>query len=394
MIGEWTTQTTRSGFSVSADNRTTCFTGLTVDHIQVYVSDLASKAGTFAGNYGLRPVGRARVPGTAHSYTLAASDILFVLTEPLTEDHPGSAYLELHGEGVADIALGTDDARTAFHEAVRRGADPVAAPTERDGFVLATIKAFGDVVHTFVQRPVDGARHALPGFVPQTDLPVPAELGLREVDHFAVCVEAGQLDQVVDFYCSVLDFSMIFEERIVVGTQAMNSKVVQSASGQVTFTVIEPDLSRDPGQIDSFLKNHGGAGVQHIAMATEDIVASVGELVRRGVDFLSTPGTYYELLADRLEVSRHSVDELRGLNLLVDEDHEGQLFQVFARSTHPRGTYFFEVIERAGAKTFGSGNIKALYEAVELHHEQTRQREQDARQALLSAPEAQPSAGR
>ncbi|MGW3040415.1 4-hydroxyphenylpyruvate dioxygenase [Kitasatospora sp. NPDC001159] len=379
---------------MSADHKTRCFTGLTVDHIQVYVSDIASKAEALAGNYGLCPVGSARVPGTAHSYTLASSDILFVLTEPMTEDHPGSAYLEQHGEGVADIALGTDDARAAFHEAVRRGASPVAEPVERDGFVLASIMAFGDVVHTFVQRPAGAARHALPGFLPQTDLQASAELGLRKVDHFAICVEAGQLDQVVGFYCDVLDFAMIFEERIVVGTQAMNSKVVQSASGLVTLTVIEPDLSRDPGQIDSFLKNHGGAGVQHVAMATEDIVASVGELVRRGVDFLSTPGTYYELLADRIEVSRHSVDELRALNLLVDEDHEGQLFQVFARSTHPRGTYFFEVIERAGARTFGSGNIKALYEAVELHHEQTRQSEQEAQQSLLSHPEARPSASR
>ncbi|MFB8237925.1 4-hydroxyphenylpyruvate dioxygenase [Kitasatospora purpeofusca] len=379
---------------MSADDRTTCFTGLTVDHIQVYASDIASKAGTLARNYGLRPVGSARVPGTAHSRTLASSDILFVLTEPLTEDHPGSAYLEQHGEGVADIALGTEDARAAFHEAVRRGASPVAEPVERDGFVLASIMAFGDVVHTFVQRPAGAARHELPGFLPQTDLPVPAELGLRTVDHFAICVEAGQLDRVVGFYCDVLDFDMIFEEYIVVGTQAMNSKVVQSASGLVTLTVIEPDPSRDPGQIDAFLKSHGGAGVQHIAMTTGDIVASVGELVRRGVEFLSTPATYYELLADRIEVSRHSVDELRALNLLVDEDHDGQLFQVFARSTHPRGTYFFEVIERAGARTFGSGNIKALYEAVELHHEQNRQREQEDRQALLSDPEAQPSAGR
>jgi len=146
----------------------------------------------------------------------------------------------------------------------------------------------------------------------------------------------------------------------------MDSKVVQSRSGAVTFTLIEPDLSQQPGQIDDFLRNHGGAGVQHIAFAAEDIVKAVGLITSRGVEFLDTPASYYSLLPRRLRLARHTVDELQGLNVLVDEDHDGQLFQIFSRSVHPRNTLFLEVIERLGARTFGSGNIKALYEAVEL----------------------------
>jgi 4-hydroxymandelate synthase len=159
---------------------------------------------------------------------------------------------------------------------------------------------------------------------------------------------------------------MIFSEDIVVGAQSMISRVVQSSSGAVTFTLIEPDLSREPGQIDEFLKKHDGSGVQHIAYTSDDIVRSVGSMRSGGVEFLTTPGTYYTLLAERLTARRHTVEDLRDHDILMDEDHDGQLFQIFTRSVHPRRTLFMEVIERAGARTFGSGNIKALYEAVEL----------------------------
>lgn len=174
------------------------------------------------------------------------------------------------------------------------------------------------------------------------------------------------MDEVVKCYQETLGFKEIFEERIVVGSQAMLSKVVQSCKGDITFTIIQPDPEADPGQIDEFLKNHGGAGVQHIAFSSHDAVGSVRALNRAGVDFLKTPGTYYQLLAQRVELMRHGLESLREWNLLVDEDHGGQLFQIFTRSTHPRRTLFFEVIERLGAETFGSSNIKALYEAVEL----------------------------
>jgi 4-hydroxymandelate synthase len=189
--------------------------------------------------------------------------------------------------------------------------------------------------------------------------------GLLEVDHFALCLKADQLEPTVEFYQRVLDFDMTFAEKIVVGDQAMNSKVVQSRSREVTLTLIEPDASRAPGQIDRFLKNHGGPGVQHVAFTSLNIVRSIGTLRSNGVEFLTTPPAYYRLLADRLELSRYTAEDLSELGILADEDHAGLLFQVFTRSAHPRGTLFFEVIERLGATTFGSGNIRALYEAVE-----------------------------
>ncbi|MFI7596102.1 VOC family protein [Micromonospora sp. NPDC049359] len=248
-------------------------------------------------------------------------------------------------------------------------------PPARDGFVTATVGGFGDVTHTFVQPPEGSAGPVLPGLtpgLPDGHLPEagPA-LGLGVVDHLAVCLEAGTLDPTVDFYRTVLDFDMTFEEHILVGSQAMFSKVVQSPSRLVTLTLIEPDASAAAGQIDDFLKGHGGPGVQHVALCSPDIVSAISALTDRGVEFLRTPETYYDLLGQRLDLARYDVNQLRSRNILVDEDHDGQLFQIFARSTHPRRTFFFEVIERLGARTFGSGNIRALYEAVEAERTKT-----------------------
>ncbi|WP_342354221.1 VOC family protein [Streptomyces inhibens] len=187
-----------------------------------------------------------------------------------------------------------------------------------------------------------------------------------------MCLEPGRLGPTVEYYERALGFSAVFTERIIVGSQAMDSIVVQNDAGTVTLTLIEPDTTRKPGQIDRFITAHGGAGVQHVAFTSDDIIKSVGLLASRGIEFLDTPSTYYDLVPGRLTLSRHSVDELRDLNILVDQDQDGQLLQIFTRSVHPRGTLFFEVIERLGARTFGSGNIKALYEAVELQENRSR----------------------
>jgi 4-hydroxymandelate synthase len=274
---------------------------------------------------------------------------------------------------VADIALRVADPRAAFAAAVARGARPVREPGSHDGkgpAVTAAVSAFGDVVHTLVQRGA-GDGNGLPGGF--RAVPVAAAdgqtsdggVGLTGIDHFAVCVPAGDLDGTVVYYQGALGFRQIFEERVVAGSQAMISKVVQSVSG-VTLTLIEPDPGASPGQVDDFLNNHGGAGVQHTAFFSDDAVSSVRALAGRGVDFLTVPGGYYDTLGARITPARHSVAELRGLNLLVDQDHAGQLFQIFTRSAHPRRTLFFEVIERDGAESFGTANIKALYEAVEF----------------------------
>ncbi|MEU6123640.1 4-hydroxyphenylpyruvate dioxygenase [Streptomyces sp. NPDC047123] len=359
---------------------------LYIDHVGFAVGDLAEATDFFVQHYGLGVYARDGHPGATdgapRTAAVGRAGIRLVLTDARGTDHPAAAYVGRHGDGVSDIALSTPDAAAAYADAVRRGARPVAEPQERDGVVTATIGAFGDVTHTFVQRAAGLDALALPGLTPVGDpapeAPAPVEVGLHTIDHFAVCLEAGQLDPTVAYYEDVLDFEMVFTERIVVGGQAMDSKVVQSRSGAVTLTLIEPDTSREPGQIDKFIKEHGGGGVQHIAFATDDIVRDVGRLGGTGLAFLSTPGTYYEQVPDRLDLRRHSVEALRELNILVDEDQDGQLLQIFTKSAHPRGTLFFEVIERLGARTFGSGNIKALYSAVELEMERARQEETGA----------------
>jgi 4-hydroxymandelate synthase len=346
------------------------FGDLALDHVEMYVGDAEAEYRRYADGYGLAAYARTAGPAPeARSIGLGRDDIRLILTEPRISDHPGAAYLEKHGDGVADISFGVTDPAAAFTEAVRRGARPIAAPREHGGIVQGTVMGFGDVAHTFVARPPHTDPRRLTGLTP-TEAESPSwDSGLFEMDHFAVCLEAGQLDPTVQFYLDVFDFRQIFTERILVGAQAMNSTVVQSASGAVTFTLIEPDTSRAPGQIDEFLKNHNGAGVQHIAFAGHDIVEAVRASRDRGVDYLTTPATYYQLLTERVELDRHPVQSLRELNILVDEDHHGQLFQIFARSVHPRRTFFIEVIERQGARTFGSSNIKALYEAVELQRQ-------------------------
>jgi 4-hydroxymandelate synthase len=347
-----------------------------VDHIEFYVDDVATRTGWLTDSFGFSAyaaTGRSGVDAEAHSVGLGSHQIRLVLTEPLAADHPGTGYLDRHGDGVADIALRVADAAAAFDLAVRRGAGPVSAPARHGDLVTATISGFGDAVHTFVQRAAGTDPRALPGLRPVAAAASGMDTGLADVDHFAVCVPAGQIDSTVEFYRQVLDFELIFTERIAVGAQAMTTKVVQSRSGAVTLTLIEPDVSRAAGHIDEFLADHGGAGVQHLAFTARDIVAAVDSIGSRGVEFLSTPAAYYSLLPGRVELARYSVDELKRLNILVDEDHDGQLFQIFTRSVHPRSTFFLELIERQGARSFGSGNIASLYQAVELE----RSREAD-----------------
>lgn len=342
------------------------FDEVLVDHIEMAVVDLGSATRWLTEGYGFTVAAESAGPAATRSVELVRNDIRFVLTEAQVDDHAIAAYIERHGDGVSDIALRVPDAAAAYEEAVRRGARSVAAPSAQDGTVTATIIGFGDVTHTFVQPLGAAAERVLPGHRRVGNEPADAGAGLLTVDHFAVVVEPGRIGDNVEFYERVLDFELIFDDRIVVGDQAVVTKVVQSRSGAVTLTLIEPDSSQASGHIDEFLKDHGGPGVQHIAFTADSITETVGALGARGVAFLDTPDTYYQLLRERVELSRYSVDEVQALNILVDEDHDGQLLQIFTRSVHPRNTIFLEVIERLGSRSFGSGNIKALYEAVEL----------------------------
>lgn len=343
---------------------------LAIDHIELFVADAEETAAHLRDCFGFALAGR----GGAHtglrgceSVLLRQGEITLLVTAATSPDHRAAEFVRWHGDGVGVIGLRVDDAHAAFAEAVERGAAPVGPPEAfgPDGarVVFGSVTGFGDVEHRFVYREQPAAP-----FAPVIEEITCGRSGgglLRAVDHFAVCVPAGTLDETVHHYREAFGLHRTFEERITVGSQAMDSTVVQSGSGRLTLTLLEPDTTRDPGQIDAFLDAHGGAGVQHVAFLTDDIAAAVRVSSDRGVRFLSTPASYYEMLTPRLGPVGVPLDELRELNILADRDHSGVMLQIFTESRHPRGTLFYELIDRRGARTFGSNNIQALYEAVE-----------------------------
>lgn len=343
-----------------------------IDHIEMFVGDARQAAFYFGTAVGFHLVGQGG-PETGlpdqRSLLLCQADIRMVLTSGLTAEHPASRYVQRHGDGIAVVAIEVDDVAGAYAELVSRGATPVTPPVTVTGataeVVTAEVGGFGDVLHRLVERRGDRAEF-LPG--PIEMLPAPPGVAggpLTGIDHLAICVPPGQLDGTVRLYREVFGFAEIFAEYIEVAGQAMNSKVVQSPSGQVTLVIIEPDVAHRPGQIDAFLAQHAGAGVQHLGLRTDDIVTAVEELAARGVRFAFTPGSYYDDLEERVGALDAPLARLRALGVLVDRDHAGQLLQIFTESMHVRRTLFLELIERRGALTFGSGNIKALYEAKE-----------------------------
>ncbi|MBT2408575.1 MULTISPECIES: 4-hydroxyphenylpyruvate dioxygenase [unclassified Streptomyces] len=341
-----------------------------LDYIEMYVEDLGATLGTWCDQYGFRRVAVGGSPETGfRSVVLRHGGMSLVLTEATSLDHPAADYVKSHGDGVVDIAMRAPDVRQAYETVVAAGGTGLVEPwdpEEAEVALVSKVAGFGDVVHTLLQR--EEPSNGIPVGYRETEGASAQDTSSYEVvapDHFAVIVSLGQLDSTVEFYERAFGFDEIFAERIVIGAQAMLSKVVQSASRTVTFTILAPDPSAATGQISDFLSGHGGPGVQHVALAVDDIVRAVTTLAERDVKFLSTPDAYYARLPDRVPSPRHAVQRLHELNILVDEDHGGQLFQIFTRSTHPRRTLFFEVIERRGARTFGSSNIKALYEAVE-----------------------------
>jgi 4-hydroxymandelate synthase len=342
-----------------------------IDHLELFVGDAQQAAYYFGAAFGLEVAGRGG-PETGlfgqRSVLMRHDQVQIMLTSGLYADHSANHYVHQHGDGVAVVAMRVDDVADCFAELVSRGAEPMSPPRSfTDGtttVAFADVKGFGDVVHRLVQR--EGAGDSfLPGPIEMLDRePIEHPL-FNKIDHLAICVPAGQLQATSRFYQQVYGFAEIFTEYIEVAGQGMNSVVVQSPSGEVTFTLIEPDTERRAGQIDDFLQWHAGAGVQHVALITDDIVSTVDRLGVRGVRFLSTPDAYYRSLEARVGAVDAPIADLSRLGILVDRDHWGQLLQIFTESTHVRRTLFIEVIERRGARTFGSGNIKALYEAKE-----------------------------
>ncbi len=343
------------------------------DHLELWVGNAKQAAYFYQQAFGFRTTAYAG-PETGvrdrASYVLEQGDIRLVLTSALRADHEVAKHVLSHGDGVRDIALTVADATQAYREAVQRGARGVAEPhvvDDENGRVeLASIATYGDTVHTFVNRG-DYAGPFLPGYVAKGDSNGAGGVGLKTLDHCVGNVELGRMDTWVEFYEHVFGMTNIlhFGDQIQTEYSALMSKVMADGSGKIKFPINEPAEGKRKSQIEEYLDYYGGPGVQHIAMATEDIVATVETLRERGVFFLDTPDAYYEDAFDRVGEIDQSWEDLRRLRILVDRDEDGYLLQLFTKTAQDRPTLFFEVIERHGARGFGEGNFKALFEAIE-----------------------------
>jgi 4-hydroxyphenylpyruvate dioxygenase len=305
------------------------------------------------------------------SYVLQQNKIRFVLTSPLTPDSDIARHVCLHGDGVKVLALWVDDARKSYQETVSRGADGVQEPTVlQDGHgevVIASIRTYVETVHTFVERK-NYHGPFLPGFQARTSTVDVQPIGLKYIDHCVGNVELGKMNTWVDFYEQVMGFKLLitFDDKdISTEYSALMSKVVSNGNGYIKFPINEPAEGKRKSQIEEYLDFYRGAGVQHIAIATDDIVHTVGELRKRGMEFLYVPETYYEDVLDRVGSIEEDLEELKSQNILIDRDEEGYLLQIFTKPIQDRPTVFFEIIERNGAKSFGKGNFKALFESIE-----------------------------
>ncbi len=344
-----------------------------IDHLELYVGDLDAAAELFCAGFGFRVTCRS-VPesGQPHgreSLLLEQGRILLVLTRPGSDTDEAADFLAVHGDGIKDVAFRTPDAVAAFEEAVRRGASVVHAPRVYEGphgrLVRATVASpVGDLVHSFIQRETPVADF-WPGRFPLREVPT-ASTPLVAVDHLALCLLPGSLQETVDAYARLLGFHESHEENVETRYGGMTSKVVQDASGRVCFAMMAPMPGKRPGQIDHFLAHHRGAGVQHLAFLSEDILAAVDLLRARRVPLLDSPRGYHDALPARVGTLAEDLSALRAGHVLVDREGEtGYLLQVFTRSVHDRGTLFFELIQRKQAHGFGTANIRALYQSVE-----------------------------
>ena len=345
------------------------------DHVEFYVGNARQAAYYYRSAFGFRLAAyRGPETGTRESasYVLVQNKIRFVFTTPLSPEHPAAEHVRVHGDGVRDVALWVDDAESAWRETTKRGARSVREPeTLRDnGGVarVASIATYGDTIHTFVERrDYNGA--FLPGYrAVETEDMVSRPVGLLHVDHMVGNVGWGEMNRWVDFYRDVMGFRMFkhFDDKdISTEYSALMSKVMSNGNERVKFPINEPAEGKRKSQIEEYLDFYRGPGVQHIAMATENIIETVGTLRRQGVEFLRVPNTYYEDLAGRIGPIDEPMDALRELGILVDRDDEGYMLQIFTRPVEDRPTLFYEIIQRKGSRSFGKGNFKALFEAIE-----------------------------
>ncbi len=344
------------------------------DHVEFYVGNAKQSALFYQHCFGFDLVAY-KGPETGSrdtiSYVLQQNKIRFVLSSSVKSNHEIMRHVDLHGDGVKVLALWVDDAKDAYDKAIAKGAESAFEPfvsKDDDGeVVMAGIKTYGETIHTLVERKnYTGA--FLPGFIAKTNAANGNGTGLQYIDHCVGNVELGKMNHWVKFYQEVLGFKLLitFDDKdISTKYTALMSKVVSNGNGYIKFPINEPAEGLKRSQIDEYLDFYKGAGVQHVAIATNDICTTVRELRNRGIDFLYVPDNYYEDVLDRVGDIEEDLATLKELNILIDRDEEGYLLQIFTKPLQDRPTVFFEIIQRRGAQSFGKGNFKALFEAIE-----------------------------
>jgi 4-hydroxyphenylpyruvate dioxygenase len=344
------------------------------DYVEFYVGNAKQAALYYKTAFGFQSMAYAG-PETGVkdrvSYLLVQNKLRFVLTTSLFPDTEISRHVAKHGDGVKVLALWVDDARSAYEETVKRGATPYMEPTvEKDEFgevVRSGIHTYGDTVHVFVERK-NYKGLFMPGFKEWKSDYNPADTGLLYVDHCVGNVGWNEMNTWVEFYERVMGFKNLIsfdDSDISTEYSALMSKVMSNGNGRVKFPINEPAEGKKKSQIEEYLDFYGGPGVQHVAIATNDIVKTVTELQARGVEFLKVPDVYYETVLDRVGKIDEALAPLQKLGILVDRDDEGYLLQIFTKPLQDRPTVFFEIIQRKGAQSFGKGNFKALFESIE-----------------------------
>ncbi len=357
---------------------TDTFPLLGTDYLEFYVGNAKQSAMYYQATFGFEWIAYAG-PETGVknkvSYVLQQDKIRIILTSSLLADNEISNHVAKHGDGVKVLALWVDDAKWSYETALERGAKsaiPFQEMQDENGIVrTASIHTYGDTIHTFVERKnYNGV--FMPGYQKRKSIFPIEPVGLKYVDHCVGNVELGQMNEWVKFYQEVMGFHLLitFDDKdISTEYTALMSKVVSNGNGYVKFPINEPAKGLKKSQIEEYIEYYKGAGVQHIAVATDNILHTVSTLRARGVDFLYVPEVYYKDVLDRVGKIDESIDDLRALNILVDRDDDGYLLQIFTKPIQDRPTVFFEIIQRKGAKSFGKGNFKALFEAIEREQE-------------------------
>lgn len=350
------------------------------DFVEFYVGNARQAAFYYQTAFGFQPLAyRGLETGDKEktSYVLRQGKVTLVFTTALIPDHEIAMHCNKHGDGVKTIALWVDDARSSFNETTKRGAEPYMEPQifeDSDGKVVVSgIHTYGDTVHLFVERK-DYHGLFMPGFIPWKPSYKTEEAGFEYIDHMVGNVDWGQMNRWAEFYRNVMGFSQLvsFDDKdISTKYTALMSKVMANDNMRIKFPINEPAEGINKSQIEEYIDFYQGAGVQHIAMAANNIIQTVADLRRRGVEFLYVPESYYETVPERVGAIDEDLEELKKLNILIDRDDEGYLLQIFTKPVEDRPTVFYEIIQRKGAKSFGKGNFKALFESIE-HEQQLR----------------------